>query len=259
MNVLKNIQRKKDNSRCYKIGCCGWSFLNTKRYFGDRWKKRFDSVLQCYASMFDIVEVNSSFYHIPKLETAEKWREQVNKINNKFEFTLKASRIITHTDRFSSEKSIRIFDIYRKVAKRLDSKIILLQCPASWTPSETNIRNFKGFLKKVRYELIAWEPRGKWWDKLDLVKEICSEFNLIHCVDPLRIHPQYFSRKNIAYFRLHGFGKPSMYNYSFNREELYKIKKILISLKKKRNYVFFNNATMYEDALKFIRGIKKND
>lgn len=241
-----------------KIGTCGWGYLNCKRYFGENWKKGYESILQCYSKLFKTVEINSSFYHIPKIETAEKWRKQVDKFNRNFEFTVKASRIITHINKFSSNKSVEIFDIYRKLCGKLKAKIILLQCPASWKPSANNIKNFKDFLKKIKRSniIIAWEPRGEWWQNLDLVKEVCKDFNLVHCVDPFRIKPMYFSNKEIGYFRLHGFGKTSMYSYDFSKKELDKLKNIVSKLGVKDSYVFFNNMTMYENALEFKKIIK---
>lgn len=241
-----------------KVGCCGWGYLSCKEYFGNDWKKGYESILQCYAKLFEIVEINSSFYHIPKIETAEKWRKQVDKINKNFEFTVKASRIITHIDKFSSDESGRVFDIYRKLCGKLKARIILLQCPDSWKPSENNTKNFRLFLKKIKDNkiIIAWEPRGEWWNNLDLVKEICRDFNLIHCVDPFRVKPQYFSSKKVGYFRLHGFGKPTMYSYDFSDRELNELKGILNDLGVKDSYVFFNNMTMYENALGFGKIVK---
>jgi len=54
----------------------------------------------------------------------------------------------------------------------------------------------------------------------------------------------------MAYFRLHGFGKPTMYNYRFSSEELRKVK--AAAQKFKDAYVLFNNVYMYEQALEFL-------
>jgi len=56
-----------------------------------------------------------------------------------------------------------------------------------------------------------------------------------------------------GYFRLHGFGKPSMYMYQYSRKELEELLEKCISLSKSvdRIYVFFNNSFMYENAREF--------
>jgi len=53
-----------------KVGCCGFSG-GMRNYFGH----------------FRLVEVQQTFYKLPKLETALKWRSQAPA---DFEFTLKA-------------------------------------------------------------------------------------------------------------------------------------------------------------------------
>lgn len=46
-----------------------------------------------YFKQFKLVEVQQTFYKLPKLETALKWRGTAP---SDFEFTLKASQLITH-------------------------------------------------------------------------------------------------------------------------------------------------------------------
>ena len=59
-----------------KVGCCGFS-SSRKDYF----------------SQFKLVEVQQTFYKMPRLETALRWRGEVPA---DFEFTLKAWQLITH-------------------------------------------------------------------------------------------------------------------------------------------------------------------
>jgi len=222
------------------VGCCGWSYLNAKKYFGNSWKNRFNSKLTAYAELFSVVEVNSTYYKLPRVETAEKWRKEVPK---EFEFTVKCSRAVTHEDRFKTERSINAFDETVEIADALRAKIILIQCPPSFHLEKENIDRFEKFLSKIEWNgKLAWEYRGKKNDKE--LKRLCSEHSLLHCVDPLREEPLH---EGIGYYRLHGFGKPSMYNYSFNMKEL-----VLIKEKTREgSYVFFNNMDCYENALKF--------
>lgn len=240
-----------------KIGNCGWGFFRTKDYFGAGWKKKYESVLQAYAELFDLVEVNSSFYRIPQVKTAEKWRKQVGR---DFEFTVKCHQIVTHKDRFATKESIRVYKIMEEICGALHAKIMLLQSPAGFHATKENIKNVRVFLKKIKPKVqLTWEPRGDWWDDPKLIKSICEEFNIITCVDPFRNEPLYFGRSKFAYFRLHGFGKPMMYNYKFSQKELKGLRRMIKEREAKAKifYVLFNNMYMYEDALRFEKLIQK--
>ena len=63
--------------------------------------------LEHYASQFDTVEVNSTFYGLPKEATVNAWIEQTP---DDFRFSVKASRYITHVKRLKSpEKYVERF------------------------------------------------------------------------------------------------------------------------------------------------------
>ncbi len=234
-----------------KIGNCGWSYLNAKKYFPD-WEKEFKSKLQVYAKLFDLVEINSTFYRIPKLSTAKKWREEVDEINEKFEFTLKVSQLITHKDPFGKQ-SLWAFDQMKTLARRLRAKILLFQSPASFKPTEDNLEKARGFFEKIDREdfVLVWEVRwAKDWTK-EIVRRVFSELGIDQCVDPFR--QDCFYARNVIYYRLHGFGKPSMYNYEFSEAEL-KTLANNVRQQKKPVYVLFNNVSCYEDGLR-LKGL----
>lgn len=245
-----------------KIGCCGFSYFMPKKRFGDDWKKRFSSTVSAYASLFSLVEINSTFYNMPKISTVKKWFEEARKVNKNFEFTVKANQIITHKSKFK-ENAFSVFEKMKEICKALNARIMLMQTPASFSPTNDNIKAMKDFFKNIERDdiIIALELRGKWLEKPKIIKSLCKELDIINCVDPLRNEPQYFGKANIAYLRLHGFGKPLMYNYTFSDEELEKVKEIILSLKCKECYVLFNNFTMYDDALRFSEkfGLHKKD
>jgi uncharacterized protein YecE (DUF72 family) len=235
------------------IGCCGWSYLSPREFSG-RIAKPFSSTLQAYVQLFDAVEVNSTFYRVPRLSTAEKWRREADSLNAGFEFTIKAYQGITHRQRFGTISPPELRDTM-KVASCVNAGVILFQSPASFQPSAQNVRNIKNFFSNISREhlIFAWEPRGKWLESSESVIDVCESSGLVHCVDPLRDRPLCFGNHQVAYFRLHGFGKPSMYHYSFPENELKEISSQVDSLpgSLSRIYVFFNNVTCYEDALKF--------
>ncbi len=234
-----------------KVGTCGWSGFPASNLFGKEWKGKFKSKLQAYASVFKVVEVNSTFYKVPREATARRWLEEAREVNSEFEFTLKANQTITHRDRFKTEESTKSWEETVNIARALDAKIILLQTPASFKPSRENTENLESFLREATKSWkgkIAWEPRGNWLkeDNRRLLKSICKRFKLIHCVDPFRNESV---TPGEIYWRLHGLGKPRMYNYKFSDEEL---KWLTKKSKGKKGYIFFNNIWMGEDALRYL-------
>ena len=59
-----------------KVGCCGF-VISQQKYF----------------RLFRLIEIQSTFYQMPELKTAEKWRSLAPA---GFEFTMKAWQLITH-------------------------------------------------------------------------------------------------------------------------------------------------------------------
>ena len=236
------------------IGCCGWGYLEEKE-FSKSIKRKFRSKLQAYAQLFQCVEINSTFYRIPKVSTAERWRTEVDEMNKQFEFSVKASKIITHVDRFGSRSSLDAFSRMLDVCAVLRGKVLLLQSPASFRPTPDNLNRLEKFFSKVNpgEVALAWEPRGKWWEVKEKIQGICRKFRLVCCVDPFQHEPIPTPGVQLAYFRLHGFGEPSMYQYRYSRSELNELLGTCLALSGSvdSTYVFFNNSFMYANACEF--------
>ncbi len=242
----------KKETNVIKIGCCGFPIAHKKYY-----------------QEFKCIEINSTFYQIPNIKIATKWRKEAEIENPSFEFIIKAWQIITHKSSsftyrrmrekignkdnygfFSPTKEVFLaWERTRDFAVELGCKKILFQCPASFTPEEKNLKNLYSFFNKIKkdkekhgFDFII-EVRGEKWDE-KIVKKICDGLNLVHCVDPL--YSKSYCGK-YRYYRLHGLhiGNRLDYNYTFSDKEL---KKVLTMCDKKINYVMFNNSTMYEDA-----------
>ena len=236
------------------IGCCGWSYLN-ERDFADEIVGEYSSKLQAYARLFNIVEINSTFYRLPRPLTAEKWRREADEINPGFEFTVKVFKGITHLHRFQKNESLVSFEIIRDISSALRARCILLQSPASFKPTPENIEHMRSFFERIdRADLeIVWEPRGAWYDRPEMIVRVCEENGLVHCVDPFRNDIVPLQENVTAYFRLHGFGEPTMYRYDFSKEELAQLRRKVESLPPgfKNVYVLFNNDTCYRNARTF--------
>lgn len=234
-----------------KIGCCGFPVRR-----------------QEYAAHLRVVEVQQTFYQPPQRATVQRWREAVPP---EFEFSLKAWQLITHTPRSPTYRRLRrpltpeeqqqagafrqtplvqrAWEATRELALALAARIILFQCPASFTPTLenlANLRQFFGAMGKGSF-LFAWEPRGAW--TRTLVADLCQELGLISVVDPFTTPP---FPGNPAYFRLHGKGG---YRYTYTAADFTELAPILSGYEEV--YVLFNNLTMWEDSRRLSALVEK--
>ena len=216
-----------------------------------------------YFSQFKLVEVQQTFYQLPRIETVVKWRQAAP---FDFEFTIKAWQVITHPPSSptyrkvslaipqgkegnygyfkASDEVMEAWHKTKEIARAVRATIIVFQCPASFISSNENIDNMKKFFRALARDdfLFAWEPRGQWNEQT--ITSLCQELGLIHCVDPLQRAALYGT---INYFRLHG--GPS-YRHSYSNEELEHLRQVITN---RESYVLFNNITMYDDALRFTK------
>jgi uncharacterized protein YecE (DUF72 family) len=218
-----------------KIGACGFGRVKRPEY----------------VRMLPVVEIQHTFYDPPPIETLEKWRSDVP---DEFEFTLKAWQLITQESTSPTYKRLKrtltqkemdeagffkptavvqeALDHTFECARALRARTVLFQCPVRFQPLPENIINLKRFFSEMdRGGLnICWEPRGKWEDPL--VKELCEELDLWHVVDP--------------------FARPTRYTYEdVELEEL-----VSLVPHDRLSYVFFNNITMKDDAVRFRRVVE---
>jgi uncharacterized protein YecE (DUF72 family) len=139
------------------VGTSGWSYKE--------WKGSFypadlpaDDMLRHYASRLPAVEINNSFYRIPKEKVLLEWAEQVP---SAFRFVLKASRRITHINRLAdADDSLGYF---MRTVNCLGDRIgpTLFQCPPSL---RRNMELLRSFLERVpRTWRAAMEFRHDSW------------------------------------------------------------------------------------------------
>jgi len=77
------------------VGCSGWNYSDWRETV---YPKGLPARLwlEHYATLFDTVEVNATFYRLPKRETVAHWVEVTP---HDFVFSIKASRYLTHIKR----------------------------------------------------------------------------------------------------------------------------------------------------------------
>jgi uncharacterized protein YecE (DUF72 family) len=78
-----------------RIGCSGWNYPSWR---GEIYPRGLPTSrwLECYATLFDTVEVNTTFYRLISRDAVARWVEQTPE---GFLFAVKASRYLTHIRR----------------------------------------------------------------------------------------------------------------------------------------------------------------
>ena len=112
-----------------RIGCSGWNYKAWRSTFypkglsSDRW-------LEFYASRFDTVEINSTFYRLPERGAFSRWRAQTPR---DFLFAVKGSRFLTHMKRLREprEPLARLFSRASALGRQLGP--VLFQLPGNFT------------------------------------------------------------------------------------------------------------------------------
>nr|MBA4139988.1 DUF72 domain-containing protein [Segetibacter sp.] len=112
----------------FRIGTSGIVTPGTKESFPNEFK--LSSRLNYYGSLFNTLEVNSTFHKIPRPSTFEKWLPDVP---TDFQFTLKVWREITHVKQLNID--LENIDVFFSAANHIANKkgCLLVQFPGSIT------------------------------------------------------------------------------------------------------------------------------
>jgi uncharacterized protein YecE (DUF72 family) len=193
-----------------RIGTSGWEYRHWAGDFyptdlsRERWLER-------YASEFNTVELNNSFYRLPASSVFAGWSQRVP---SSFRFAVKASRYLTHIRRLRDpeEPLRRLWSRARRLGDHLGP--VLYQLPPRWTPNGERLRTF---LEQVPHEPQAIEFRDARWYRpeiLDLLGDACVALCL-HDMDGSS--PPIAPVGPFVYVRFHGAGVRYGGRYSSQR------------------------------------------
>ena len=190
-----------------RIGTSGFSYQHWRDVFYPpevpqrRW-------LEHYAAHFDTVELNSTFYHLPRADTFDSWRERAGE---GFCFALKISRFITHRKYLVDCREPLALFLGR--AERLEDRLgpLLIQLPPAL---QKDVKRLDGFLRLCpRRRRWAVEFRNPTW-LCPEVFEVLREHGAALCIhDLVADHPEEVTA-GFVYRRFHGSGKRYGGSYS---------------------------------------------
>jgi uncharacterized protein YecE (DUF72 family) len=157
--------------RPVRVGCSGWNYAHWREHVypkgapARRW-------LAYYAELFDTVEVNTTFYRLPRRESVAAW---VAETPPEFLFAVKASRYLTHMKRLTDPgRGVERF--YERIDPLVRSPKL---GPVLWQLPENFHRNDERLVSAL-----ACLPPGRH----------CFEFR----------HPSWFGEEVYALLREHG-------------------------------------------------------
>ena len=190
--------------------------IGTSGYHYDHWKGVFypedlpkAEWFSHYARQFDTVEINNTFYHLPKASTFDVWRRQAPK---GFCYGLKFSRYGSHIVRLKNPRST--IGKFLQRADRLQEFLgpILVQLPPNWKADPERLAAFlKAAPKDHRWAVEFRDPR---W-LCDEVFALLKKHGCALCVhDLIPDHPRLVTA-NWVYLRFHGDHYSGSYSPQF--------------------------------------------
>ncbi|KAH7291129.1 hypothetical protein KP509_29G001700 [Ceratopteris richardii] len=194
----------------FRVGTSGYVYEHWKGivYPTDVSHKKWFAL---YTSLFDTVEINYSFYHLPSEEVIDSWKAQAP---SGFCYALKFSRFGTHMKRLKDpEGPISLF--VDRVARLGQNALgpFLVQLPPKFKP---DLERLKNFLERLP-DQYRWaiEFRDKRW-LCDDVFSLLRSHNIPMCIhdhiDIPKLHPKVLTA-NWTYIRFHGRNYQRQYTH----------------------------------------------
>jgi uncharacterized protein YecE (DUF72 family) len=193
-----------------RIGCSGWSYEDWRGGIyaqGLPARRR----LERYAELFDTVEVNATFYRLPKRETVADWVDQVP---GDFRFAVKSSRYLTHMKRLReiADSVARFWEPLEPLRRARRMGPVLWQLPENFRRDDDLLAAALDVLPPARH---CFEFRHPSWFTA-AVWELLEERGASLAIgdDKRRPLPEARPVGELAYLRLHYGSRGRDGNYS---------------------------------------------
>jgi uncharacterized protein YecE (DUF72 family) len=181
-----------------RTGCSGWNYRDWRGRFYPE-KLPVKDWFAFYAKTFDTVEINNSFYRLPKPETYRNWREQAPE---DFCYAVKASRFLTHNKKLKDPE--QPLDLLIGNARNLGARLgpVLYQLPPGW---KLNRERLEAFLKLLPADLThVLEFREASW-MTEEVLALLDSHGVAFCAHDMPGLPTLrWASGKAAYVRFHG-------------------------------------------------------
>lgn len=157
------------------VGCTGWGYDG---WIGSFYPKSMPAscFLRHYSSIFDITEINSTFYRIPNKSITQKWNSETPP---HFRFTAKMPKIVTHESKLQnvSAHMEQFLDSMKPLRSKLSFSIMQLPPSLSFTDAKPRLEELRSYVSNY-----IIEGRHDSWFSDDAIKylsdnDICLVWN----------------------------------------------------------------------------------
>ncbi len=179
------------------IGTSGYSFPEWKGVFYPK-DLPTNGMLRYYSEQFSTVEINNTFYRMPKESVVAEWAAAAS---DGFTFSLKASQRITHHQRLKDVESL--VEYLLRASSALGSKRgpTLFQLPPNMKRDDDRLRTFLALLPR-RWRATIEFRHASWF--ADEVYDLLREHDVALCVAQGEdLTTPVVSTASYGYLRLH--------------------------------------------------------
>jgi uncharacterized protein YecE (DUF72 family) len=151
----------------FYVGTSGYSYKEWKGSFYPE-KLPAKDMLPYYASRLSSVELNNTFYRMPKPEMVESWKSQVP---DTFKFSVKASQRITHFKRLKEVEAETNYMLETVSALGSTLGVVLFQLPPNMKKDLERLESFLNYLPEGTRATFEFR-HPSWFDDevLDLLR-----------------------------------------------------------------------------------------
>ncbi len=221
-----------------RVGCSGWNYDHWRNgvfYPPGLPQRRW---LEHYGQRFDTVEVNSTFYRLPRRSAVEQWAAATP---DDFVFAVKVSRYVTHSKRLREvERSLpRLIEPIEPLVATGKLGPLLWQLPPNFARDDARLEQALGaFPREFRHAIEFRHP--SWFDEGVCAMLRAHDVALVVADRPELHDVPVEPTTDLVYIRFHHGSRGRRGNYSRAELEGW-AKRIAGWTTARRAYVYFNN------------------
>jgi uncharacterized protein YecE (DUF72 family) len=202
----------------------GKVFIGTSGWVYEDWQEKFyptdlksEECLEYYSKRFNSVEINSTFYHLPRQKTFENWHD---KTPDEFAFSAKLIKYITQN--LKLKNATEPLANFLQSAKHLENKlsVVLVQLPPNFAKNNERLKDFLKLTRKPQAKTRwAFEFRHESWleqETFDILRRFDAGFVIQDSAG--RWPTEEIVTSDFVYLRFHGPGE--LYSSSYSEEML---------------------------------------
>ncbi|MGD0423608.1 MAG: DUF72 domain-containing protein [Candidatus Bathyarchaeia archaeon] len=198
------------------LGTCGWSYAEWE---GILYPQK-EAKLKQYSSIFPTVEIDSTFYSLPKREIVLGWARNTP---SNFIFSAKLPQTITHKKLLDPAREIetdlnQFLEAMEDLTDTGKLGCILAQLPPFFKLDNERLESFLRILPRTLS--FAVEFRHHSWLRDETFK-LLEKYGVAYTiVDEPLLPPDAHVTSDVAYIRWHGRGSKPWFNYRYSTEQL---------------------------------------